>query len=89
MVAWENDFVAKRLLQLILLHTAWEVGTSQLHYSVPEESQHGTFVGRIAQDLGLEVSELVPRLFRMVSKGPEDYFEKIKPIFPYRDTVKF
>ncbi|XP_077166777.1 protocadherin alpha-5-like isoform X6 [Paroedura picta] len=75
MVACQKDDGAKRLLQLILLHTAWEVGSGQLHYSVQEESQHGTFVGRIAQDLGLEVSELVPRMFRMVSKGQEEYFQ--------------
>ncbi|XP_070604700.1 uncharacterized protein [Erythrolamprus reginae] len=65
----------KGLLQLFLLHTAWKMGSGQLHYSVLEESQHGTFVGRIAQDLGLEVSELVPRMFRMLSKGQKDYFE--------------
>uniref|UniRef100_A0A6J0U756 Protocadherin alpha-5-like isoform X11 n=1 Tax=Pogona vitticeps TaxID=103695 RepID=A0A6J0U756_9SAUR len=75
MVAWKDDSLAKRLLQLILLHTAWEMGKGQLHYSVPEESQHGTFVGRVAQDLGLEVEELVPRMFRMVSKGRKDHFE--------------
>nr|XP_056718885.1 protocadherin alpha-5-like [Euleptes europaea] len=75
MIAWQKEDGAKRLLQLILLHTAWKVGSGQLHYSVPEESQHGSFVGRIAQDLGLEVSELVPRMFRMVSKGQEDYFQ--------------
>ncbi|KAK9403733.1 protocadherin alpha-8-like [Crotalus adamanteus] len=63
------------LLQLLLLQTAWKMGSGQLHYSVLEESQHGTFVGRIAQDLGLEVSELVPRMFRMLSKGEKDYFE--------------
>uniref|UniRef100_A0A8C6X4W2 Cadherin domain-containing protein n=1 Tax=Naja naja TaxID=35670 RepID=A0A8C6X4W2_NAJNA len=65
----------KGLLQLLLLHTAWKMGSGQLHYSVLEESQHGAFVGRIAQDLGLEVSELVPRMFRMLSKGEKDYFE--------------
>ncbi|XP_066480589.1 protocadherin alpha-5-like [Tiliqua scincoides] len=75
MVAWKTDCVTRRLLQLVLLHTAWEMGSGQLHYSVPEESQHGTFVGRVAQDLGLEVGELVPRMFRMVSKGRGDYFE--------------
>nr|XP_060627519.1 protocadherin alpha-4-like [Anolis sagrei ordinatus] len=75
MVAWQNDSVLKQLLHLILLHTAWEMGSGQLHYSVPEESQHGTFVGRIAQDLGLEVSELVPRMFRLISKGQKDFFE--------------
>uniref|UniRef100_A0A8C6X5W2 Cadherin domain-containing protein n=1 Tax=Naja naja TaxID=35670 RepID=A0A8C6X5W2_NAJNA len=73
----ECSLIYSGLLQhtLLLLHTAWKMGSGQLHYSVLEESQPGTFVGRIAQDLGLEVSELVPRMFRMLSKGEEDYFE--------------
>ncbi|XP_062986049.1 protocadherin alpha-5-like [Elgaria multicarinata webbii] len=74
-VLWRDYSVRKQLLQLVLLHTAWEMGSGQLHYSVPEESQHGTFVGRIAQDLGLEVGELVPRMFRIVSKEHKDYLE--------------
>ncbi|XP_026548322.1 protocadherin alpha-5-like, partial [Notechis scutatus] len=65
----------KGLLQLLLLYTVWKMGSGQLHYSVLEESQHGAFVGRIAQDLELEVSELVPRMFRMLPKGEKDYFE--------------
>ncbi|XP_054841126.1 protocadherin alpha-3-like [Eublepharis macularius] len=65
----------RQLLQLIFLCMTWKMGNNQLHYSVLEESQHGTFVGRIAQDLGLEVSELVPRMFRMESQGGGDYFE--------------
>ncbi|XP_062986043.1 protocadherin alpha-3-like [Elgaria multicarinata webbii] len=75
MLAWKAGSVKRQLLHLMLLHTAWEMGSGQLHYSVPEESQHGTFVGRIAQDLSLEVSELVPRMFRMVSKEQGAYFE--------------
>uniref|UniRef100_A0A8C4YF88 Cadherin domain-containing protein n=1 Tax=Gopherus evgoodei TaxID=1825980 RepID=A0A8C4YF88_9SAUR len=63
------------MLRLVLLHTAWEVGSAQVRYSVPEESKHGTFVGRLAQDLGLEVAELVSRMFRMVSSVRRDYFE--------------
>ncbi|XP_043839495.1 protocadherin alpha-13-like isoform X11 [Dromiciops gliroides] len=66
---------ARQLLFLILFLTAWEMGSGQIHYSVPEEAKHGTFVGRIAQDLGLEVGELVSRLFRVVSKGRRDYLE--------------
>ncbi|KAM5299381.1 protocadherin alpha-4-like [Ctenodactylus gundi] len=64
-----------RLLLSLLLVAAWEVGSGQLHYSVPEEAKHGTFVGRIAQDLGLELAELVPRLFRVASKGRGDLLE--------------
>ncbi|XP_033036812.1 protocadherin alpha-2 [Trachypithecus francoisi] len=62
------------LLSLLLL-AAWEVGSRQLRYSVTEEAKHGTFVGRIAQDLGLELAELVPRLFRVASKTHGDLLE--------------
>nr|XP_021557777.1 protocadherin alpha-10-like [Neomonachus schauinslandi] len=64
-----------RQLLLLLLLAAWKAGRGQVHYSVPEEAKHGTFVGRIAQDLGLELAELVPRLFRVASKGHGDLLE--------------
>nr|XP_056718272.1 protocadherin alpha-3-like [Euleptes europaea] len=68
--------VRRQLLQLVLFHAvSWEMGSGLLHYSVLEESQHGTFVGRIAQDLGLEVDELMHRMFRMESQGRGNYFE--------------
>ncbi|XP_039692266.1 protocadherin alpha-1 isoform X10 [Pteropus medius] len=66
---------AQRLLLSFLLLAAWKAGSGQVHYLVPEEAKHGTFVGRIAQDLGLELQELVPRLFRVASKGSEDFLE--------------
>ncbi|XP_065730243.1 protocadherin alpha-11 isoform X3 [Phocoena phocoena] len=64
-----------RLLLSLLLLAAWEAGSGQIYYSIPEEAKHGTFVGRIAQDLGLELEELVPRLFRVASKGRGDLLE--------------
>ncbi|KAM7140587.1 protocadherin alpha-1 isoform 7-T7 [Molossus nigricans] len=66
---------ARRLLLSLLLLAVWKAGSSQVHYSVSEEMKHGTFVGRIAQDLGLELEELVPRLFRVASKGRGDLLE--------------
>nr|KAF6346859.1 hypothetical protein mPipKuh1_010607 [Pipistrellus kuhlii] len=66
---------ARRLLLSLLLLAIWKAGSSQVHYSVPEEAKHGTFVGRVAQDLGLELAELVPRLFRVASKGRGDLLE--------------
>ncbi|XP_026363397.3 protocadherin alpha-5-like [Ursus arctos] len=66
---------SRRLLLSLLLFAVWEAGSGQVHYSVLEEVKHGTFVGRIAQDLGLELAELVPRLFRMASKGHRDLLE--------------
>ncbi|XP_044090642.1 LOW QUALITY PROTEIN: protocadherin alpha-5-like [Neovison vison] len=66
---------SRRLLLSLLLLTIWKAGSGQVHYSVLEEVKHGTFVGRIAQDLGLELAELVPRLFRVASKGHRDLLE--------------
>nr|KAF6346846.1 hypothetical protein mPipKuh1_010607 [Pipistrellus kuhlii] len=65
----------RRLLFSLLLLASWKTGSCQVHYSVPEEAKHGTFVGRIAQDLGLELAELVPRLFRVASEGRGDLLE--------------
>ncbi|XP_012583212.1 PREDICTED: protocadherin gamma-A10-like [Condylura cristata] len=65
----------RNLLLVIIIIAAWEAGSGQIHYSVPEEAKHGTFVGRIAQDLGLELADLVPRLFRVASKGRGDLLE--------------
>ncbi|XP_053769127.1 protocadherin alpha-7 isoform X11 [Desmodus rotundus] len=70
-----GDLGNRNLLLLLIIVTAWETGSGQVHYSVPEEAKHGTFVGRIAQDLGLELAELVPRLFRVASKGRGDLLE--------------
>ncbi|XP_032706971.1 protocadherin alpha-5-like, partial [Lontra canadensis] len=66
---------SRRLLLSLLLLTVFCSGSGQVHYSVLEEVKHGTFVGRIAQDLGLELAELVPRLFRVASKGHRDLLE--------------
>ncbi|CAI9170588.1 unnamed protein product [Rangifer tarandus platyrhynchus] len=63
------------LFLLLLLLAVGEAGSGQVRYSVPEEAKHGTFVGRITQDLGLELAELVPRLFRVASKGRRDLLE--------------
>ncbi|XDB51950.1 hypothetical protein AB1E18_005499 [Capra hircus] len=65
----------RHLLPLLLLLAVGEAGRGQVRYSVAEEAKHGTFVGRIAQDLGLELAELVPRLFRVASKGRRDLLE--------------
>uniref|UniRef100_A0A8C6W498 Cadherin domain-containing protein n=1 Tax=Nannospalax galili TaxID=1026970 RepID=A0A8C6W498_NANGA len=63
------------LLLSLLLVTIREVGSGQLHYSILEEAKHGTFVGRIAQDLELQLRELVPGLFQLDSKGFGDLLE--------------
>ncbi|XP_042841390.1 protocadherin alpha-12 isoform X6 [Panthera tigris] len=73
--SWRGGPGARRLLLALLLLAAGKSGSGQVHYSVQEEAKHGTFVGRIAQDLGLELAELVPRFFRVASKGRRDLLE--------------
>ncbi|KAM4875304.1 protocadherin alpha-10-like [Thomomys bottae] len=75
LTARAGDPGSQHLLLSLLLLAAWEAGSGQLSYSVPEEAPHGTFVGRIAQDLGLEPAELVPRLFRVASRERGDLLE--------------
>ncbi|KAF6082377.1 hypothetical protein HJG60_014643 [Phyllostomus discolor] len=73
--SWPGGPEARCLLLSLLVLAARETGSDQVHYTVPEEAKHGTFVGRITQDLGLELTELVPRLFRVASKGRGDLLE--------------
>ncbi|XP_062986062.1 protocadherin-10-like [Elgaria multicarinata webbii] len=41
----------------------------QLRYAVPEELEHGAFVANLAEDLGLDASQLSARRFRLVSRA--------------------
>ncbi|XP_053575573.1 uncharacterized protein LOC128664795 [Bombina bombina] len=63
------------LVHFFLLHISWDLVVSQLHYIIPEESKHGTFVGRLAQDLGLQMSEINSRMLRIVSRDEKQYFQ--------------
>ncbi|XP_025721086.1 protocadherin gamma-A6-like, partial [Callorhinus ursinus] len=58
----------------ILLGTLWEAGARTIRYSVPEELDKGSFVGNIANDLGLETRELAERGVRIVSRGRTQLF---------------
>ncbi|XP_053097330.1 protocadherin beta-16-like [Pangasianodon hypophthalmus] len=47
----------------------------QARYSIPEETPEGSFVGNIANDLGIEISRLVSGKARVVTKGGRQYVE--------------
>ncbi|XP_027402031.1 protocadherin alpha-7 isoform X10 [Bos indicus x Bos taurus] len=70
-----GDLGNRQLLLFFIILSICKTASGQVRYSVLEEAKHGTFVGRIAQDLGLELEELVPRLFRVASKGRGDLLE--------------
>ncbi|XP_032885718.1 protocadherin-10-like isoform X5 [Amblyraja radiata] len=53
----------------------WNFAYGQIRYSVPEELQHGAFVGKIAVDLGLDVKQLAVRSFRVAPSPRKQYFD--------------
>ncbi|KAK5608979.1 hypothetical protein CRENBAI_017671 [Crenichthys baileyi] len=48
---------------------------AQNRYSVPEEVKDGTVVGNVAKDLGLDISSLSDRRFRVISGSKDAFFE--------------
>ncbi|XP_015800914.3 protocadherin alpha-3 [Nothobranchius furzeri] len=55
----------------------WFVGdqaVAETRYSVAEEVRDGTIVGNVAKDLGLEITSLPGRQFRVVSESEDAYF---------------
>ncbi|NXS64485.1 PCDGA protein, partial [Brachypteracias leptosomus] len=52
----------------------WESGAESLRYSLPEELQRDSSVGKIAEDLGLAPSQLAARKARVVAEGSEQLF---------------
>ncbi|XP_045650396.1 protocadherin gamma-A7 isoform X15 [Ursus americanus] len=62
------------ILISILLGTQREAWARHILYSVPEETDKGSFVGNIAKDLGLEPGELTERGVRIVARGRTQLF---------------
>uniref|UniRef100_A0A3Q1HZ66 Cadherin domain-containing protein n=1 Tax=Anabas testudineus TaxID=64144 RepID=A0A3Q1HZ66_ANATE len=66
----------RRLLFLIVsLVLTFDLSSAQLRYSIPEELSVGAAVGNIAKDLGLDISALNSRGFRIVSGSSEPLFQ--------------
>ncbi|XP_073212225.1 protocadherin gamma-A10-like isoform X12 [Lepidochelys kempii] len=68
-----QDF-KRRVLRCCILVTVWEAVSGQIHYSIPEEMEIGSFVGNIAKDLGLDLKELSDRGVSLVARGRTQYF---------------
>ncbi|KAM9795532.1 protocadherin alpha-8-like [Neosynchiropus ocellatus] len=62
-------------LQLCLLLNCFHSISAQIKYSIPEEIKVGSLVGNVAKDLGLDVSSLAERQFRIVSGTDGAQFE--------------
>ncbi|XP_041121085.1 protocadherin gamma-A11-like isoform X6 [Polyodon spathula] len=57
----------------ILCVYATKVLCGQARYSIPEEMTDGSYVGNIAQDLGLDIQRLTSGKARIVTKGSSQY----------------
>ncbi|XP_047585899.1 protocadherin beta-5 [Lutra lutra] len=59
----------RQVIFLAILLLLWEAGSDAIRYSMPEETESGSFVANLAKDLGLRVGELVTRGARIHYKG--------------------
>ncbi|XP_067851871.1 protocadherin gamma-A6-like [Heptranchias perlo] len=59
----------------IFLLCASDFVTGQIRYSIPEEMKNGAFVGHIAEDLKLNIWELLTRKLRLASNDRKQYME--------------
>uniref|UniRef100_A0A665UN14 Protocadherin gamma-C3 n=1 Tax=Echeneis naucrates TaxID=173247 RepID=A0A665UN14_ECHNA len=67
--------VTGMVICLLLCACVVDLVLAQIRYSIPEELEHGAFVGNIAEDLGLDVAKLSARRFRIVSGANKQYLE--------------
>ncbi|XP_051936250.1 protocadherin alpha-6-like isoform X33 [Hippocampus zosterae] len=65
----------RRCLFVGIILVCLEQVAAQIKYSIAEEVKVGTVVGNVAGDLGLDVSTLVEKRFRIVSGAEEAQFE--------------
>ncbi|XP_026186762.1 protocadherin alpha-3-like [Mastacembelus armatus] len=62
------------LISLVLL-VFFTAASAQLRYSISEELKEGSFVGNIAKDLGIDLSVMKQRRFRIMSGSTEPLFK--------------
>uniref|UniRef100_A0A3P8YQ79 Cadherin domain-containing protein n=1 Tax=Esox lucius TaxID=8010 RepID=A0A3P8YQ79_ESOLU len=65
----------KWVVFMAVLFFLWNEASAQIRYSISEEQKEETVVGNIAKDLGIDLSTLKDRGFRIVSGSTEPHFQ--------------
>ncbi|XP_032384242.1 protocadherin-10-like [Etheostoma spectabile] len=63
------------LIAVLLLLSFFGVASAQLRYSIAEELKEGSFVGNVAKDLGIDLTLMKHRGFRIMSGSTEPLFK--------------
>ncbi|XP_075902412.1 protocadherin alpha-3-like [Nelusetta ayraudi] len=63
------------LLAVLILLLFFEASSAQLSYSIPEELKEGIFVGNISKDLGIGLTHMRQRGFRIMPGSTEPLFK--------------
>ena len=61
----QNLCDTRRQLFCIVLVAVFQAIAGQIHYSIPEELQKGSFVGDVAKDLGMDLKQLSRLLLKV------------------------
>ena len=70
-----GKYLKKMVVHFSLLVCLGERVSAQIRYTIPEEAKEGSIVGNIAKDLGLDVTSLTNRRFRIVTGSKDSPFE--------------
>ncbi|XP_022625231.1 protocadherin gamma-A2-like [Seriola dumerili] len=70
-----SDITMKRQVLLFISIVSFSSVLGQVSYSIPEEMPKGSFVGNIAQDLGLDVKRLLSGKARVFTRDSTAYVE--------------
>ncbi|XP_072252375.1 protocadherin-10-like [Leuresthes tenuis] len=63
------------MIVLLIILVITDEALTQIRYSLLEEADHGTLVGNIAEDLGLDLNKLASRRFQIVPSSRTPYLE--------------
>ncbi|XP_065814554.1 protocadherin alpha-8 isoform X26 [Labrus bergylta] len=72
---YRGKLCSRFALCLFLLLLVGNRASGEIRYSIPEEVNEGTVVGNVAKDLGLDITSLFNRRFRVVSESKDAFFE--------------